>query len=574
MEKQTQVVLCWHMHQPYYRDGLDGNYRLPWVYLHAIKDYTDMAAHLEAFAAARVVVNFAPVLLEQLDDYATQLRSWLKDGLPMRDPLLNLVAGETPIPDDPEGRAEIIRACQRLHAPTMVDPYPQFRALVDIARQQYSDGELDSARIRYLSAQFFVDLLMWYHLAWLGSSVKESDARVKRLLGRKNIFTRVDQLLLMEVLAELLAGIIPRYRALADSGRIELSMTPYGHPILPLLIDFTVMHATDPTAEIASLGDNYPGGVERAQWHVRRGIEVFEHYFGRRPRGVWLAEGGVSSAVLKVLDEFDIAWTASGEGVWRGSCEDSGLDAAALEHKRALYQPMRHPPSDCALFFRDDGLSDLIGFQYKDWDADAAAGHFCQQLDNIAAFFPDDENVVVTVILDGENAWEYYPANGSFFLQRLYQQLSSQPQLRLTTFSAVLEQRQSPLPQLPRLRPGSWVYGSFSTWIGSRDKNAAWNLLVEAKRCYDRVVRSGLLSDEQIAAATAQLAICEGSDWFWWFGDYNPAASVRDFDQLYRRHLVRLYQLLDKVPPAALYCPLSHGSGDDSAENSGTMRRN
>jgi len=573
MSSKTRVVLCWHMHQPHYRDALDGDYRLPWVYLHAIKDYADMVAHLEAFPKARVVVNFAPVLLEQLDDYGRQMRGWIREEIPMQDPLLNLVSGATSIPPEPELRADIITACQRAYAPTMIDRYAPFRELLDIARQQYIGDELDTMRISYLNSQFFADLLVWYHLAWLGKSVKNNDARVAQLMARKNNFTRIDRMLLMEVMAEVVESILPRYQALMEAGQIELSMTPYGHPIVPLLINFDSMKDAQPEAP-KPRSNGYPGGLDRSRWHMARGIEVFQEYFGAAPNGVWLSEGAISSAALALLDEYDIAWTASGEGVWRASCEASNVSAAEMEHKKALYRVTEHPPSRCRLFFRDDGLSDLIGFRYKDWRAKDAAADFCHHLETIHGFFADDDkDRVITVILDGENAWEYYPDNAHQFLQALYGRLSEHPILSMATFSEVCE---SPAAKnsvsLPVLKAGSWVYGSFSTWIGERDKNAAWDLLVEAKQCYDRVAMSGVLPEDKLARATAQLAVCEGSDWFWWFGDQNPSDSVRDFDQLFRRHLVRLYQLLEKIPPQKLKNPLSHGGG--AAENAGTMRRN
>ena len=573
MSPQTHVVLCWHMHQPYYRDALDGDYRLPWVYLHAIKDYADMIAHLEAFPKARVVVNFAPVLLEQLDDYGEQMRGWIRDESPMRDPLLNLVSGATSIPPEPDLRADIITACKRAYPPTMINGYAPFRDLLDFAMQQYVDGELDTLRINYLSSQFFVDLLVWYHLAWLGSSVRQKDERVTRLMSRKNNFTRVDRMLLMEVMAEVVESILPRYQALMEAGQIELSMTPYGHPIVPLMIDFNSARDAMPNV-VLPRSEAYPDGLERCRWHMERGREVFKEHFGIYPKGVWLSEGALSSAALELLDEYDVEWTASGEGVWRNSCEASKLPAQQMEFKKALYRVMKHPPSSCRLFFRDDGLSDLIGFQYKNWAANDAAGDFCRHLETISGFFDKESgDRVITVILDGENAWEYYPDNAQDFLQALYSKLTNHPTLKMATFSDLTQRTDTESSvTLPIIKAGSWVYGTFSTWIGDRDKNAAWDLLVEAKNCYDRVVQAGILPEDKLERATEQLAVCEGSDWFWWFGDQNPSDSVRDFDQLFRRHLVRLYQLLEKIPPQKLKNPLSHGGGD--AENSGTMRRN
>ncbi|MDY0292057.1 MAG: glycoside hydrolase family 57 protein [Desulfuromonadaceae bacterium] len=573
MENNINVVLCWHMHQPHYRDALDGTYHLPWVYLHAIKDYSDMAYHLERCPEARVVVNFAPVLLEQLSDYAAQMRAWLKDGTPTDDPLLNLVAGVTPVAASPDERADIISACQRAFAPTMIEPYPAFRALTNIAKGLYLHGNLDVMRVGYLSSQFFTDLLVWYHLAWMGSSIKKNDFRISRLMARKNNFTSVDQTLLIEVLAEVVESIIPRYRILMEAGRIELSMTPYGHPIVPLLLDFSSMHASQPDAP-TPVHREYPGGEERVDWHMQHGFEVFEQHFGTRPAGVWLSEGGISSAAIEALDKWGIRWTASGEGVWRNSCNASSGGKAFLAHKNGLYAPVQHGKNECVVFFRDDGLSDLIGFEYKTWNPDDAAADFCGHLHNIRKNFgADAPKRVVTIILDGENAWEYYPDNGYSFLQTLYRKLSSDPNLNMTTFSALLStEKECARVKLDTIVPGSWVFGSFSTWIGEKDKNAAWNMLVEAKNCFDRSVAAAELSEHKLNETKEQLAVCEGSDWFWWFGDLNPAASVRDFDQLFRRHLIRLYQMLEMVPPQNLKNPLSHGGGD--MENAGTMRRN
>jgi alpha-amylase/alpha-mannosidase (GH57 family) len=236
-----------------------------------------------------------------------------------------------------------------------------------------------------------------------------------------------------------------------------------------------------------------------------------------------------------------------------------------------LFSPAQIGSFKTRVFFRDDGLSDLIGFKYSDWHADDAVGDFVQHLENIAGVFGKDaKQHVVSVILDGENAWEYYPDNGHHFLDALYATLSSHPTLKVSTFAE--QAARAPARPMKRLAAGSWVYGSFSTWIGSDDKNRGWDYLVAAKHAYDNVAAAGKLGADQLALATRQLAVCEGSDWFWWFGDYNPAGSVSDFEQLYRTQLRELYRLLGVAPPALLDVPLSSGGG--WAENSGTMRRN
>ncbi|WP_237262800.1 glycoside hydrolase family 57 protein [Thiomicrorhabdus immobilis] len=570
-KKKIKVVLCWHMHQPHYRDGLDGVYRLPWVYLHAIKDYSDMVWHLENCPEAKVVVNFAPVLLEQLDDYEQQMRAWLDNGAEMNDPLLNLVAGVTPIPKSAKEREEVVSVCQRAYAPTMINVLPHFRELLDMVRCNDSKEGLDNICVSYVNDQFFTDLLVWYHLAWMGMSVRETDYRVDALMDKKSHFTVEDQRTLMEIMTDCVASIIPRYKALMERGQIEISMTPYGHPIVPLLIDFASMRDALPDAP-APKYNGYPDGYERSKWHMEHGLKVYQQHFEAKPKGVWLSEGAISSAAVGLLDEYGFKWTASGEGVWRHSCEASCIDQHDYHSKRALYQPLQHGSQKCAMFFRDDGLSDMVGFQYKDWHPTDAANDFAQHMENIANFLGDKvEEHVVSVILDGENAWEYYFDNASHFLKEMYSKLSSHPRVEMTTFSEALESG-AKIRHLPVLKSGSWVYGSFSTWIGDPDKNRGWDLLVEAKQCFDKVVKSEKLSAIDLQQATEQLAVCEGSDWFWWFGGYNPSDSVQDFDRLYRRHLKRLYQLLGETPPESLDIPISMGGGD--MENAGTMRRN
>ncbi|NOR51430.1 MAG: glycoside hydrolase, partial [Gammaproteobacteria bacterium] len=564
---KLNLVLCWHMHQPYYCDGLNGEYVLPWVYLHAIKDYDDMAAHLERYPQMRAVVNFAPVLLEQLDDYAQQTDAFLNEGRMMSDPMLNLLAGATAIPDAIETRKEIISNCSRAHAPRMIDPYPIFKALSTIYKCSHGEASCDCDLIvKYLDQQYFLDLLTWYHLAWMSHSLKQS-AEIQSLMNKGSNFNQQDRRLLLQVISTTLQGIIPRYRELADQGQIELSMSPYGHPIVPLLNDFENMAPAQPD-DPAPIHSVYPKGRERSQWHLNHGLQVFEQHFGRQPKGVWLSEGGVSRDAIALLSEMGIEWTATGEVVWHNSSLGSDFSEDGEDHqaasksshdyadphkRRGLFMPYRVNDYKTRLFFRDDGLSDLIGFEYSNWHSDDAVANFVHNLENIGDALGDNaDEYVVSVILDGENAWEYYPKNGHHFLNQLYQKLSESDSIAVTTFEEICERDKTKAGIVSKLVPGSWVYGSFSTWIGSEEKNYAWDLLVQAKQHWDEVMASNRLTEAQRAEAEQQLAICEGSDWFWWFGDYNPSGSVSDFDRLYRRQLVKLYQLLSIEPPELL----------------------
>ncbi len=558
-EKKLKFVLMWHMHQPHYQDGLDGEYRLPWVYLHAVKDYTDMVAHLEANPQARVVVNFAPVLLEQLKDYEKQFKDFLKKHKPFKDPLLNLFAGVTSIGSDLSLKKEIVHSVLRLNRPTLLDPYESFRDLIfNILGWETDQAE---GRLAYLSEDFFLDILTWYHLVWTGESLRRAEPRIEGLIRKGRYFSQEDRLALIRIYYKAISEIIERYKTLAEAGQIEISMTPYGHPIVPLLMDFHAMDCAQPE-DPKPRYEAYPGGHERVNYHFEEGLKIFHKHFGFKPKGIWLSEGAISQEAVGLLDKYGYQWTASGQAVWANSCRRSGLDPQEPDHPK-LFNPYKLNEFKPYVFFRDDGLSDLIGFKYQSWFAPDAVGDFIHHLENIYhsnQALPYDP--VVSVILDGENAWD--------FLCEFYDRLSNHPFIEMTTFDQVLNAHQVSY-ELKDFCPGSWVYGSFSTWIGSEAKNAAWDRLIEAKKVFDQVYPT--LDKETQFKAARQMAICESSDWFWWFGDYNPASSVQDFDALFRRHLQKLYQILGCEVPANLASVISQGN-ENASGHSGTMRAN
>ncbi len=557
------VVLCWHMHQPDYRGPEQSDYQLPWVYLHAIKDYRDMAHHLEVTPGARAVVNFAPVLLEQIEDYAAQVKAWLAHGLRIRDPLLAALAG----PGLPAGEGErlaLVKACLRANEKHLVARHKAYRRLVDIARAV----EGDATAAGYLSDRYLADLLVWYHLAWMGEFAKANDLRVRSLQKKAAGFDATDRRRLVEAIGDLMGDLVARYRRLAEAGKIELSVTPYAHPIIPLLLDIESAREAMPDVTLPDV-EGYPGGEPRSRWHIRKGIETFERHFGFRPKGCWPSEGAVSSETLRLLEEEGFAWAASGQQVIHNSLVAAEGEGAPL-HEHWVHEPYRVLEGKLNCFFRDDGLSDLIGFTYADWHADDAVNNLVEHLETIDQATAGKPNRVVSIIMDGENAWEHYPRNGCYFLQTLYQRLAEHPRLELTTFSDFIAGQGQPARSLPALVPGSWVYGTFSTWIGDADKNRAWEMLVDAKEVYDRVTAAGTLDEAQQAEAEMQLATCEGSDWFWWFGDYNPGDTVSDFERLFRHQLTHLYELLGEAPPAYLGEVFARGSGDPAM--GGVMR--
>lgn len=562
------------MHQPDYRDTVSNEYVLPWTYLHAIKDYSDMAFHLEANPKARVTFNFVPILLEQLEDYSNQFKQNT-----IRDPLLALLVKPNLADINHEQCHLIVKSCFKSHHEKMLSPFPHYQRLLQI----YQLVEpMACGNFHYLTPQYKADLLVWYHLAWCGESLRRSNTVIQALMNKGALFTLEERQQLFNIIGETISGLIPRYKALMQRKQIEISTTPYYHPILPLLIEFKSAVDAMPYAPLPK-HEKYSGGQSRAVAHVQAAMKFHASRFGKEPRGMWPAEGGVSNAALSLMAEYGVEWAATGQAVLANSLLKSQLSVA--NKNKYLYQPYRitNGKQDILCFFRDDNLSDKIGFEYAKMHTPDAVKDFIQTLEYIHQDDINDEAnskaKVVSVILDGENAWEYFPYNGYYFLSELYEALTNHPDIEMTTFSDIVDLYQSKQYKikglsarpLPQVAAGSWVYGTFSTWIGSKDKNLAWDLLCVAKKTYDNVISKNTLNAEQLAACERQLAICEGSDWFWWFGDYNSSDSVTSFDQLYRRNLINLYNLLQQPVPAVLHTSISAGGGN--ADNAGTMRR-
>ncbi len=575
--KPHRVVLFWHMHQPDYRNG-GGIYQQPWTYLHAIKDYTDMAAHLECAQKVRAVVNFTPVLLDQINDYLVNIDAYLSrkhsDTCPvqelvqsLKDPLLSALVTPS-LNTDVDYQLGLIESCLKVHPQHAIERYSAYSSLASFAQELLKHPQ----RIPYVREAFISDLLMWYHLVWMGETIKLEDFRFMRFVDQGNNFSLQQRKELLMMIRDHLASIIPRYRALAESGKVELSMTPYAHPIAPLLFD---LHSASQAIPDISLPESthYPGGEQRMAWHIEQGLAVFEKNFNRRPVGCWPAEGAIDESTLRLLDDYDFQWAASGGTVLRHSLAPSLHSIGQVPHAKLhyLYQPENR---NTACFFRNDELSDLIGFTYSSWHADDAVADLVQRLENIAKQFADDSEACTVIALDGENAWEYFPNNGLYFLRALYKRLGGHRKLQLTTFSELLSEVEKPKREnLPNIVAGSWVHGTLRTWIGNQDKNRAWDMLVDAKLCVDRELSRGNLNHDQIQAVQYKLAVCEGSDWFWWFGDDNPMQTSLEFDRLFRLQLMSLYKLLEQPSPDYLAEPFTHLHASADLPLGGTMRK-
>jgi alpha-amylase/alpha-mannosidase (GH57 family) len=560
-QNKLNVVLCWHMHQPQYR--CNDIYTRPWTWLHAIKDYTDMAAHIEAVPDARAVVNFSPHLMVQIDDYTHLIRRLLDSGEPSGDHILDALGGL--LPGGIAERETLVRSCLRAHAVNIRQRFAPYNRLCHLAEQALEVGSLSEQGD-------ITDLLAWYCLAWMGEFMRSESPLAARMMKQAGGFSLQDRHDLLALIGKEIADILPRYRRLAESGRVELSVTPWSHPILPLLMDFSSAREAMPDVELPA--GPYPGGEARCNWQLQHAIDYFEHHFGFRPAGCWPSEGALSERTLELLQNHGFSWAASGANVLRNSLGDVHNNRHESPQHRLWAAPAENRDGKhLACIFRDDELADLIGFSYSQWQAADAVNDLVYLLEQALerANAQGNSDPTVSIIMDGENAWEYYPENGKEFLSTLYERLSSHPRFRLSTISDVL--KRVPLHPLPRLTAGSWVYGNFWVWIGHPAKNRAWERLIDAKLAVDEAIagdHAGLLPLEQVLE---QLSVCESSDWFWWLGEEGRAQDGPAFDELFRLQLKALYRLIGVQAPAVLDQPIDDTHSQPGSGDASTMRQ-
>jgi len=560
-QNKLNVVLCWHMHQPQYR--CNDIYTRPWTWLHAIKDYTDMAAHIETVPDARAVVNFSPHLMLQIDDYTRLIRRLLDSGEPGGDHILDALGGLLP-----EGNTEkeaLVRSCLRSHDVNVRQRFAPYDHLCQVAEQALAAGKLPEQGD-------MTDLLVWYCLAWMGEFMRSGSSLTGRMMDQATGFSLQDRQELLALIGREIAAILPRYRKLAESGRVELSVTPWSHPILPLLMDFSSARESMPDVELP--GGSYPGGEARCNWHLRHAVACFEHHFGFRPAGCWPSEGALSERTLELLQNHGFKWTASGTNVLRNSLGDQHNHNDESPQHRLWTAPAENTDGGALVcIFRDDELSDLIGFSYSQWQATDAVNDLVYRLEQALerANAQGNNDPTVSIIMDGENAWEYYPENGKEFLTTLYQRLSSHPRFRLSTFSDVL--KRVPLQPLPRLTAGSWVYGNFSVWIGHPAKNRAWERLIDARLAVNEAIAADHAGKLPVEQLLEQLSVCESSDWFWWLGEEGRAQDGPAFDELFRLQLKALYRLIGVQAPAELDQPVDDTHAQPGSGEASTMRQ-
>jgi alpha-amylase/alpha-mannosidase (GH57 family) len=527
----TNVAILWHMHQPYYEDLATGEHILPWVRMHALKDYYGMVALLREFPRVKLTFNLVPSLLVQLEAYAEERA---------RDHHLELGLKPAASLTDAD-RAQILAEFFHASRGRMIDAHPRYAELLH--KRDTGGG---------YTVGDFLDLQVWHKLAWVDPFYLDEDPRVIKLLAKQRGFDEADKRMLREVELEILRRVIPEYAAAAARGQAELSASPFYHPILPLLCDTDIYLTTHPYASVPRPPFRRP---EDAMEQLVRARECHARLFGQAPVGVWPSEGSVSDAAAALAAQAGFTWMATDEAILGRTLghefrRDGGghVDAPDLLYRAYT---VNTSSAEIACVFRDHALSDLIGFHYSGWDTEAAATDFVDRLADAGRRFSaasGGAEATIPVILDGENAWEHFHGGGRPFLRSLYGKLSQHAELRTVTMAEAVAR---PTRTLSGIFPGSWIDGNFFIWIGHADDQRAWRQVREARDTFDRVQHEAAPAER--ARAFDELLIAEGSDWCWWYGDDHSSEHDLDFDELFRRHLRNVYQMLGQPVPEELF---------------------
>jgi alpha-amylase/alpha-mannosidase (GH57 family) len=545
--KKLSVAFLWHMHQPCYKDTLTGEYLMPWVRLHAVKDYFPMAALLEKFDNVKATFNLVPSLLEQINDYVHNDAT---------DTFLNLTLKKA-TSLTVEDKLDILENFFRVNFKRFIEPNEHYSALLIRRGVQNITERSLKRRIKNFSSQDFLDLQILFNLAWFHSISIDEDVNLKDLAGRGSSYTEGDKEYIVMKQREIMSEIIPLYKKLQDAGRIEISATPFYHPITPLICDTSIASVSMPDAELPKKRFVHP---EDAEWHIAEAIKYHEEQFGQKPRGMWPSEGSVSDEALTIMASHGIKWVATDEDILFNSLAISDKKyrvSKDLLDRRIIYRPYKFKKGSktISMVFRDKNLSDIISFNYNEWDQPAAADDLFAHFKNIAeSLRRDTDRGIALIAMDGENAWEYFEDNGRTFFETLYSRLDKDEELEATTISEHL-QLEPPKKTLNSIFPASWINHDFKIWIGEEQDNVSWDYLSAVRKDLVRFTKELEKKggyDESLRNAWKEFHIAEGSDWNWWYGGKAHTGKDNPFDGLYRTHLKNIYKFLKKPAPGFL----------------------
>jgi starch synthase len=539
------VAFVWHMHQPYYKDDVANTVLLPWVRLRSVKDYHRMAALLDRYPRVVQTFNLVPSLCAQIEDYLSDDASDLYLELTRRS------AREL----TEEERAFVTRWFTDSSRNRRVRRFPRYLELV--TRREQASARTQSELAGLFSDAELRDLQVWANLSWIDPEAIEGGAPVSQLFARGRDFTEEDKEPVIAAQFEALRRVLPAYRGLRERGQAELTTSPFYHPILPLLHDLRAARAASPSVELPERPFAHP---EDAAEQLRLAVELHRRLFGAAPEGLWPPELAISEDVAAMAQEQGLRWIAGDEGVLNRSHPGAVTrESDRVQRPDFLYQPYRFERDGKGIdvVFRDARLSNLIGFDYQNYQAEQAVSDLLARLHGIRERQdPGGPPLLVTIALDGENCWDFYEQNGNRFLNELYGRLSAAPELELTTVSRFLESNPG-RQRLTRIVPGSWIDANLETWAGDPEHTRAWERLIDTHQAVDEAAAK--TDPAALAQARREILVAEGSDWFWWFSRRHDSGMDVIWDGLFRLHLRNAYTRIGRQPPIELFQPVAEG---------------
>lgn len=531
------------MHQPVYKSDTNGIYLMPWVRLHAVKDYLDMLLIVDKYPNLRLNFNLVPMLVSSIYDYGFNDEHDIFSRLTI-----------TPVEELTNDEKEfILNHFFDVNYRNMVLPNTEYKKLYD---KRFAT---EKAGVDDFTLEEYSDIMAWFNLVWFDPMFREFP-EIKNLFEKKNgEFSQQDRENIIALQRDIIRRIIPSYKKYQEDGKIEISTSPYFHPIMPLLLDMEDAKKANPNATYPELQCDM---TEDAKLNVQMALDRFEQIFGKRPAGMWPSEQCISEKTLQLFSEMGIKWTISDEGVleqslkkefvrdFRGYLEDPYDLCHAYKYK--------HDGETINILFRDAVLPNLIGFEYPHHDPVKAANDLYDRIktkQKKLSSSPDNQHLL-TIAMDGENCWENYKDDGEAFLNTLYELIEEDDELETVLVSEYIEKQQKSIV-LKRLLPGSWINRDFLLWIGEPTKNLAWTYMDNAACCIKEFAAENPKS-KNLAQAKEELLICQSSDWYWWYGEPNDSGQDDIFDHLFREHLKNIYKIIEKPIPSYLENPLTH----------------
>jgi alpha-amylase/alpha-mannosidase (GH57 family) len=541
------VVILWHMHQPYYVNPLTKKAMMPWVRLHAAKGYLDMIDLVTAQPKVRVNFNFTPVLVRQILELVNHEVEDTWETL-SRKPTANL---------DNDDHRHLLENFFKINWDTLVRPVPRYAELLAKRGPNYTLAKLDSI-VRTFTEADFRDLQTLYNLQWCGFSAARRFPFLQEMKDKGANFTEEEKNKILDIHHEILGLVLGEYRTAAERGQIELTTTPYFHPIMPLVYDTHIARRCQPHSPLPS-PFSAPEDV-RAQ--LRLAQELHEHVFGQRARGLWPSEGSIAPEIVPLMVEAGFEYFCTDEGnLFKSLKNDPSWNNRNVDHIE-LFQGWRIHAYEKSIqaLFRERPLSDFIGFDAARNETSKAVSHLIDHLRNIARVAPEGRGVA-SLVLDGENAWEAFPDSGEAFLTSFYHALTETPELQTRRIGDYFDEYPAQV-ETCYLHSGSWIRSDFDIWIGDPEENKGWEWLKETRHFLVERLAQQHTPPETAEKAWWEIYAAEGSDWFWWYGPDFTIDTDFLFDELFRLHLQNVYRILGIEPPAHLEVPICLPSAD------------